>query len=287
MTDRLHRDDARTTRAAGSRAGHRLARLDDLDDFEIADGEPDIRGWSVKTADGREVGEVENLIADPDAMEVRYLEVKVKHELLGTKDDEQVLVPISQAQLHEDDDTVLISALSASRLRETPRFGRASLTAENDRALYSHYGQEGPSSREDQNRFFGKRRRGRDNAAYLTRSEEQLAVGRTPVKRGEVDVHKSVETRHVEKTVPTMHEEVHVDRRPAQPGMSSAPRISEDEVRIPVMSEEVVVEKRTVPKEEIVISKTAERDTKTVEADLRRERVDVERKGKVEDSPRG
>jgi len=165
--------DARSTGAATS---HQLARLDELDDFEIADGEPDIRGWSVKSADGKEVGTVENLIADPDAMEIRYLEVKVKHELLGTKDDEQVLIPIGAARLQDDNDTVLVPGLESSRLRGVPRFGRSRLTAENDRALYSHYGQKGPSSREDQSRFFGKRRDGRENAAYFTCHKDEARV---------------------------------------------------------------------------------------------------------------
>ena len=102
MTDQLHRDGMHDERSTGAATSHQLARLDELDDFEIADGEPDIRGWSVKSADGKEVGTVENLIADPDAMEIRYLEVKVKHELLGTKDDEQVLIPIGAARLQDD-----------------------------------------------------------------------------------------------------------------------------------------------------------------------------------------
>ena len=45
---------------------------------------------------------------------------------------------------------------------------------------------------------------------------------------------------------------------------------------MPLHAEEVVVEKRPVVKEEIVVRKHAVQDTENVEADLRRERVDVE-----------
>jgi uncharacterized protein (TIGR02271 family) len=45
---------------------------------------------------------------------------------------------------------------------------------------------------------------------------------------------------------------------------------------VPIVEEELVVERRPVVKEEIVIKKKAVRETRTVEADLRKERVDVE-----------
>jgi len=52
--------------------------------------------------------------------------------------------------------------------------------------------------------------------------------------------------------------------------------ITDDEIRIPVMEEQLLVEKRSVPKEEIVIRKRAVTEEKTVEADLRRERVEYD-----------
>ena len=41
-------------------------RLQELkrSDFDIVDGEPDIRGWDVKLAGGQKIGEVEELIVD-------------------------------------------------------------------------------------------------------------------------------------------------------------------------------------------------------------------------------
>lgn len=97
------------------------------------------------------------------------------------------------------------------------------------------------------------------------------------MKESEVTVSKHVDTEHVRKDVPITRDEVTVERRPARPGMSTKPTIADDEIRVPVMSEEVVVEKRAGPMEEIVIERHAKHDTKTVEADLKRERVDVER----------
>lgn len=116
--------------------------------------------------------------------------------------------------------------------------------------------------------------------ARMVRSEEELEISKRQVQSGEVGVHKSVETEHVSRPVTLQHEEVTVERRPA-----SADRIATgdmgvqetaDEIRIPVIEEEVVMETRQVVKEEIIIRKHAVAEEKTVEADLRKERIDIQ-----------
>ncbi|HYW30401.1 MAG TPA: DUF2382 domain-containing protein [Gemmatimonas sp.] len=50
----------------------------------------------------------------------------------------------------------------------------------------------------------------------------------------------------------------------------------DEEIRMPVMREEAVVEKRPVVREEIVIRRRLVMDERSVDADLRRERIDVQ-----------
>jgi uncharacterized protein (TIGR02271 family) len=117
--------------------------------------------------------------------------------------------------------------------------------------------------------------RGRERR--LTLAEEQLAVGKRTVQAGEVAVHKKVDTRRVEQEVELVREEVSVDRRPlSADSAADIHDIGEEEIRVPVMREEAVVEKRTVPIEEVVIRKEAVADTQRVSADLRKETVDVD-----------
>lgn len=127
--------------------------------------------------------------------------------------------------------------------------------------------------------FFGKRRAGGDDQQYITLSQEELVVGKRQVKAGEVDLHKTVETKHVSKSVPVTHEEVTVERRPltADAAQRAGASIGENEVTIPLKAEEVVTEKRTVPVEEVVVSKHAVKENRTVEADLRKENIKVDR----------
>ena len=103
----------------------------------------------------------------------------------------------------------------------------------------------------DDRRFFARGRGAVDESERLTVSEERLDVGKRQVSAGEVGVRKNVETRHVEEEVELMREEVNVERRPisADAGNSGDIRINDGEIRIPVMREEAVVEKRLVPTE--------------------------------------
>jgi uncharacterized protein (TIGR02271 family) len=77
-----------------------------------------------------------------------------------------------------------------------------------------------------------------------------------------------------------MREEVEVERRPITEGQEGqAAELKGDEIRVPLMEEEVVVEKRPVTKEEVVIRKHAVEETENVEADVRKERVDISKQG--------
>ncbi|MES2523086.1 MAG: YsnF/AvaK domain-containing protein [Gemmatimonadota bacterium] len=120
--------------------------------------------------------------------------------------------------------------------------------------------------------------RGRDvGEQRLTLSEEELRVGKRTVQAGEVALHKSVETEHVSETVPLMREEVTIERRAVtgSEAMSGDIQIGEDEIRIPLMAEEAVVDKRVVGTEEVVVRKHQVTENETVEADLRRERLEM------------
>ena len=122
-----------------------------------------------------------------------------------------------------------------------------------------------------------------EEATRLVLSEEELAVGTREVNAGAVDVTKRVETEHVREGVTLRHDEVEVERRPITDGYSATgATIGEtEEIRIPLHAEEAVVEKRVVPKEEIVVRTREVAETEMVEADLRRERADVHRDGSV------
>lgn len=60
----------------------RLASLDGLTGYKVAEGDPDVRGWDVIGRDGRRIGEVDDLLVDTAALRVRYLEVRLDRRLV-------------------------------------------------------------------------------------------------------------------------------------------------------------------------------------------------------------
>jgi len=62
---------------------HRLARIEELSGFAVAEGEPDVRGWEVIARDGQRIGVVDDLLVDTEDPQARYLEVCLDLELDG------------------------------------------------------------------------------------------------------------------------------------------------------------------------------------------------------------
>jgi uncharacterized protein (TIGR02271 family) len=289
-------------------SGH-LARLEDIDDVKVADGYNDVRGWDVRSSDGQKVGEVKHLIADPTAMRVRYLEVELDDAALGatgTSNDRRALLPIGAVRIDDDRDDVIVDTLASAQFGGLPRYAEGTQitreyeTSLRDRfsagtapaaaagsagaaGLVNTYGAAGASTGSDdfythdaynEDRFRGGRRSSGDSTR-MTLAEEQLAIGTQQVQAGEVGVRKSVETERVQESVDLRRDEVTVERRPLSGDAATGARIGEEQITVPVMEEQAVVEKRMVPTEEIVIRKRMVQDTESVEADLRRERLDV------------
>ena len=106
----------------------RVVPLGQLDDFRVADGDPDVRGWEVLASDGRKIGEVDELLVDTTAMKVRYLDVDVDDELVAAGQDRHVLIPIGYARLERDRDCVMVDVLASDDVRGIPAYDQGPLT---------------------------------------------------------------------------------------------------------------------------------------------------------------
>ena len=100
-TSRGMRDEAGV--GPSPESARRLVRLKELDDYKVAEGEPDIRGWSVYTATGRELGDVEDLLVDTELGEVVMVDVDLK------RDDRHTLAPIKAAWIDRDNRRVVLN----------------------------------------------------------------------------------------------------------------------------------------------------------------------------------
>ena len=110
----------------------------------------------------------------------------------------------------------------------------------------------------------------------VQRSEEELRAGTRERQAGAVNVRKRVRVDRERLEVPTRREEVSVERVPVNEEAPSGAVIGEDEVVVPVVEEEVVVEKRPGVKEEMQLRKDVVEETQVVEDEMRKEEVDIE-----------
>jgi len=117
----------------------------------------------------------------------------------------------------------------------------------------------------------------------VVRREEELGVGTTAEQVGSVRAHKSVETFPIRQVVDRNVEHADVERQtPAAEDSGEIETLPDGSVSIPIFEEELVVTKRMVVRERVVVRKSTVTDEHVVEAELKRERIDIEADPSVE-----
>ena len=111
----------------------------------------------------------------------------------------------------------------------------------------------------------------------VIRHEEELTLGTDVREAGRLGVRKVVEHQRASTVVPVDTEHADLERHPVTQADSGEVEVLPDgSISIPVFQEELVIEKRLVVRERVIVRKHTVTEDRLVEADLRRERVDVE-----------
>ena len=237
----------------------------------------ELRRWIERTAvgpRGDKIGKIADIYLDEATGQPEWLAVRTG--LFGTKVS---FLPLQGAAPQGDE---LRVAFSKDQVKEAPNAEPdGQLSQEEEARLYQHYGleySEAPSPSGLPTGASGRGAQATDDA--MTRSEEELRVGKTSRPAGRVRLRKWVETEPVSQTVPVSHEEVRVEREPVTSAnvdqAMSGPEISESEHEVTLLEEEVVAAKQAVPKERVRLEKDVVTDEETVAAEVRKERIDVE-----------
>ena len=192
------------------RKGIRLVRLSELSSYKVADGEPDIRGWEVRTISGRQLGEVAELLVDTDAGEVVMLDIDVRnsgrHSFAPVRaamiDRTARVIRLDTGDLQEEELPSL--ATTSAGEEEARQFGEGYERAYGDRGWADDRDYVLPHGNDDVH--FARRtareaaeresaRRATEREVRIERRQEQLAERKTPesertgtVRYGERDV---------------------------------------------------------------------------------------------------
>ena len=254
--------------------GVRIAPLGALDDFEVAQGYPDVRGWKVLSSDGQDVGKVHELLIDVDNLRTRYLDVRLTSELAATPGDRDVLVPIGTANVVDDQKLVRVP-LTAERFGLLPLYDHGHLSRTYEVEVRRHFSLAeaaaagatgaavGAAERGfyddqgyDDRKFFGERRAPYTEVPGQYRSADRSAAERPVTDRELAD--REIAAREVTDRELARDRE----RQFAPPETRDTERVledrgiraSENEVRVPVERDESVVLRRNeAGRDEIII----------------------------------
>jgi uncharacterized protein (TIGR02271 family) len=246
-----------------------------------------VRSWQGATlvdADGDKVGTVESIYVDDQTGEPEW--ALVNTGLFGTKSS---FVPLAQASGSGDQVQV---PYEKQLVKDAPRVDTDQhLSEAEEQELWRHYGldydSEYTTDRDGdgvydhvQDSAVGRDTSGPTTDEAMTRSEEELRIGTTQRERGRARLRKYVTTETQQVTVPVQREEVRVEREPITDANLDAatdgPAISEEEHEVTLREEEVVVDKRAVPKERVRLDTETVTDERQVAEEVRKEQIEVE-----------
>jgi uncharacterized protein (TIGR02271 family) len=247
--------------------------------------------WKGRVAygsDGEKIGQIKEIYQDDQTGKPEW--ALVSSGLFGMRSH---FVPLAGAQPTGED--LQVSA-TKDQVASAPSIeGDGELSEAEERTLFEHYGvpytEEGSVTAEGaagqqgvgNGEYASRGSNGHDVSGpntddAMTRSEEELRVGKTSQERGRVRLRKYVETEHVQTTVPVQREEVHVEREPiTDANLDQAldgPEISEEEHEIVLHEEQPVVEKHAVPKERVRLQKDTVTDEREIADEVRKERIE-------------
>jgi uncharacterized protein (TIGR02271 family) len=180
--------------------------------------------------------------------------------------------------------------VTKDQVKDAPSIdGDGELSEQEERRLFEHYGvpytDEGSvtaneAPRGDAGNGGGHDTSGPNTDDAMTRSEEELLVGKAQRETGRVRLRKYVVTEQVQTTVPVQREEVRLEREPITEANRDraldGPEISEEEHEVVLHEEVPVVEKQTVPKERVSLHKDTLTDEREVSEEVRKERIETD-----------
>ena len=256
-----------------------------------------VRAWRGRTmvdADGAAIGTIADIYLDTETNEPTWALVHID---LGDRD---TLVPLAGAMAAGEH--VQTPRLRGMVIAAPPSRSDRALSVDEERQLYRHYGldytvvdqpgppQPGPPQRDAPERDEHDRRvydqeadaRGGVGATSdeaMTRSEEQLRVGKQRRPRSRVRLQKYVTTEHVPATIPVQREEVRLVEEPIAEraeARGSGTRSAEQEPELILHEEQPVIDKQVVPRERVRLAKETVTEDQQVTESVRKEQIELD-----------
>jgi uncharacterized protein (TIGR02271 family) len=238
-----------------------------------------IRGLIGGTAvdqNGDKIGKIGMVYFDDQTGKADWITVNT-----GFFGSSESFVPLASATV--EGDTVRVP-YTKDKIKDAPKVDADQhLDEPDERRLYSHYGLDyagAMTGTGDDREPVGHDTSGPTTDNAITRSEEQLSVGKESREAGRARLRKYVATEEQTVNVPVSREEVRVEREPITEGnvdrATSGPAISEEEHEVVLHEERPVVEKEAKPVERVRLDKDTVTDQQQVSEEVRKEEIEAE-----------
>ena len=249
------------------------------------------RGRDAVDSQGEKIGHIEEIYLDAETERPEWALVNLSG--FGSK---SAFMPLEGAR---GDGEQVTAPFSKQQVKDAPKAAAdGELSQKEEAALYSHYGVDYDESRSDSGlpdrdggeSFDGAPPVGNDTSGpetdnAMTRSEEELKVGTTKRETGRARLKKYIVTEQVQTTVPVQREEVRIEREPITDAnigdATSGGELTEEEHEVTLSAEEVVVDKKVVPKERVRLDKDVVQEERQVSESVAKEQIDIEGDGET------
>src|SRR5258705_12344391 len=102
--------------------------------YEMAKGEPDIRGWKVKNSINQTIGKVKEVLFDVRSQKVRYLIVDLDGKPINLL-SRDVIIPVGLAELDATENVVYFPDVTVGHLASLPEYKKGKLTYHVEREI--------------------------------------------------------------------------------------------------------------------------------------------------------
>ncbi len=230
-------------------------------------------GHEVIDGAGEKVGKVSQIYTDDHTGQPAWVAINT-----GKFKSRSSFAPLQGAKA---DGEQLVIGYDKAKVKDAPQVeddGDGYLTPDEEQELYRYYGRAYDTTAPSQGQ--GHDTSGPNTDSAMTRSEEEMRVGKTTKEAGRARLRKYVVTEQVQTTVPVSHEEVRVEREPItdanRDAATSGADISEEEHEVVLHAEEPVVQKDVVAKERVRLGTETVTEDQVVSEQVRKEQIDTE-----------
>jgi uncharacterized protein (TIGR02271 family) len=223
---------------------------------------PSVLGRTAYDSSHTKIGKVGQVYVDDKTGQPEWMTVRTG--LFGRMES---FVPLQPAEVRGDEVVVPFEKQQVSNAPRVAVDASGHVPDQDEARMYDYYGMRRPAAPPAAGQA-------------MTRSEEQLRVGKETREAGRARLRKYVVTEDEQQTVPVRKETVRVEHEPIteqnRAQAMAGPGISEAEQEVVRQEERPVVSKETVPQERVRLAKDETTEQQTVGGKVRKERIDAE-----------